>query len=69
MVYADGAPLMLLSEASLTSLNSHLENPVTMKSFRPNIVVTGCQSYDEDSWDVILIGEDVILRKLRPTPR
>jgi MOSC domain-containing protein len=52
--FSDGFPLLLISEASLDDLNSRLdsdqEKPLTMKNFRPNIVVSGCASYDEDNW-------------------
>ena len=39
--FADGYPLMLLSEASVEELNSRLEKPLPMNRFRPNLVVSG----------------------------
>lgn len=48
--FADGAPLMLLSEASLMDLNERLKNPVTINQFRPNLVVTADAAYAEDTW-------------------
>ena len=33
--FADGFPLLLISQASLDDLNSRLENPVPMNHFRP----------------------------------
>jgi uncharacterized protein YcbX len=47
VLYADYAPFMLLSEASLNDLNSRLENPVTVRNFRPNILVKDCQAFEE----------------------
>ncbi len=54
--YADEAPLLLLSEASLADLNSRLEEPVSMAQFRPNLVVSGCEAYAEEGWKRIRIG-------------
>ena len=37
----------MLSEESVADLNTRLENPVSAKNFRPNIVIKGCKAYDE----------------------
>jgi uncharacterized protein YcbX len=55
--FADGYPLLLLSEASLADLNTRLPEPVSMGRFRPNLVVDGCEAYEEDGWRKITIGE------------
>ena len=55
--YADGFPLLVISQASLDDLNTRLDTPVTMTSFRPNIVVEGCEAYAEDNWQRIRVGE------------
>ena len=55
--YADGFPLLVISQASLDDLNSRLDTPVPMVSFRPNIVVSGCQPYAEDRWKMLKVGE------------
>lgn len=57
--FADMNPTLLISEASLEDLNSRLESPVSMKNFRPNIVVQGCNSFEEDVWRKLKIGECV----------
>lgn len=54
---ADGYPLLIVSEASLADLNGRLATPVTMARFRPNVVVTGCAAFAEDSWPEFTIGE------------
>jgi len=54
--FADGFPLLLISEASLDDLNQKLQNPVTMVNFRPNIVVSGCDAFTEDHWTHFRIG-------------
>jgi len=48
--FSDGFPILVISEASLADLNSRLEDPVEMRRFRPNIVVTGCDAFAEDTW-------------------
>ena len=55
--FKDGAAIHLISEASVQELNSRLENAVTTKHFRPNIVVNGIQAYEEESWKMIKIGD------------
>jgi len=54
--FSDIAPIHLISEASLNDLNSKLESPVVIDNFRPNILVTGCSAYEEDTWSRIKIG-------------
>ncbi len=66
--FADGYPLMLISENSLADLNSRLATPITMNRFRPNLVVEGCDAYAEDSWKEIKIG-DVSMHVVKPCAR
>jgi uncharacterized protein YcbX len=58
--FADGAPLLLVSEAALAALNDRLERPVGIERFRPNIVVSECQSHAEDNWQRLAIGDAVL---------
>ncbi len=46
--FADGYPVLIISEASLADLNSRLPEPLPMNRFRPNIVLSGVEAYDED---------------------
>ena len=46
--FADAYPFLLIGEASLQDLNSRLQEPVTIKRFRPNIVFSGGLPYQED---------------------
>jgi len=55
--FADGFPLLVISQASLDDLNSRLDNSVSMTHFRPNIVIDGCDAYSEDQWKKIRIGD------------
>lgn len=38
---------MLLSESSVKDLSSKLEKDVTVERFRPNIVISDCQPFEE----------------------
>jgi len=46
--FADGYPMLLVSEASVTELNTRLSKQITVRRFRPNIVITGTEPYVED---------------------
>ncbi len=54
--FADGFPVLLISQASLDDLNSRLDTPVPMNRFRPNLVVQGCEAFAEDKWRRVRIG-------------
>lgn len=66
--FADGFPFMLISQASLDDLNSRLDNPLPMQRFRPNLVVSGCEPYAEDSWRRIRVG-GITFRVAKPCSR
>jgi uncharacterized protein YcbX len=46
--FSDSYPMLLVGEASLYDLNSKLASPITINHFRPNIVISGVDSYFED---------------------
>jgi uncharacterized protein YcbX len=66
--FADGFPLLLISEASLSFLNEQLPTPVPMDRFRPNLVIRGAEPYAEDDWKELRIGE-VQLSLVKPCSR
>jgi hypothetical protein len=66
--FADGFPLLLISQASLDDLNSRLDQPVPMNRFRPNLVVAGCGAFEEDTWKTIRVG-DVTFDVVKPCAR
>lgn len=66
--FADGFPLLLISEESLSELNRRLDVPVPMDRFRPNIVVAGCPPHAEDGWRRLTAGS-VPLRVAKPCSR
>ncbi|WP_163935184.1 YcbX family protein [Paraferrimonas sp. SM1919] len=57
LAFADGYPLLLISEASLTELNKRSSDNHDMLEFRPNIVVDGESDFIEDTWRRFKIGE------------
>lgn len=66
--FADAYPFLLISEGSLEDLNDRLAEPVEMNRFRPNIVVSGCAPYAEDTWKRLRIGE-VVFDVVKPCAR
>jgi hypothetical protein len=74
--FADGFPLLLANTASLDDLNLRLTargaEPVAMARFRPNLVVSGLEAYDEDQIDEIGFaaeGGTVRIRLVKPCAR
>jgi uncharacterized protein YcbX len=66
--FADFAPYLIISKASLSDLNSRMDKPLSIRSFRPNIVVSGPAPFEEDSWKKFAIGE-ALFRKLKECGR
>lgn len=66
--FSDGFPFLLTTEASLADLNGRMEQSISMRRFRPNIVLKGCSAFDEDNWRLIRIGE-VTFRVAKPCSR
>lgn len=72
LAFADGYPLLLISQASLDDLNQRLRannlKTVSMAQFRPNIVVDNCLPFAEDGWQYIRIG-DITFKVSKPCER
>ncbi|HDG1703149.1 TPA: YcbX family protein [Kluyvera ascorbata] len=66
--FADGFPFLLTNEASLRDLQQRCRASVRMEQFRPNLVVTGAQAWEEDSWKTLRIG-DVVFDVVKPCSR
>jgi uncharacterized protein YcbX len=66
--FADGYPVLVISRASLSELNSRLPRPLPMERFRPNLVIDGVEAYDEDRIHELRVG-DVTLRLVKPCTR
>lgn len=54
--FADGFPMLLVSQAALEALNARLATPVPMQRFRPNLVVDATAAHAEDGWRRVRIG-------------
>ncbi len=66
--FADGFPLLVISQASLDDLNERLEDPVEMTNFRPNIVIDDTEAFAEDHLKTLRIG-DVEFAAVKPCSR
>ena len=71
-LFADGYPMLVISEASLQDLNEKLQaqgrTPLPMNRFRPNIVITGIGAFEEDYAEALRIGA-AKLKPVKPCPR
>ena len=74
--FADGFPLLVLGEASLADLNRRLAGkgapPIPMNRFRPNLVFTGLDAYDEDYVEnlTVWVGDEAVqLHLVKPCAR
>ena len=81
--FADGYPLLAISQSSLDALNARIfagndragsdlagngRAPLSMARFRPNIVIEDSAAHAEDGWRQVRIG-DVILDAVKPCTR
>ncbi|OQR99058.1 molybdenum cofactor sulfurase [Achlya hypogyna] len=66
--FANEAPFLLLSRASVAAMNCRLPTPVSEDVFRANLIVDGCAPHDEDSWRRVDVGSEAF-DVLGPCPR
>lgn len=68
--FADGYPLLVASEGSLAELNERLaaagHDAVGIERFRPNIVLAGLESHDEDRVDALHVETAEGAAELKP---
>lgn len=55
---ADAYPLLIIGEQSLADLNARMVAPLPMNRFRPNLVFSGGQAFDEDNWRNFSVGKN-----------
>lgn len=67
--FHDETSYMLINQASMDELNSHLDHVVKPLQFRPSIVINGPKAYAEDGFKWIRVGDSTIFRGLRPCNR
>jgi uncharacterized protein YcbX len=72
ILFSDGYPILVISQASLADLNEKLvaqqRAALPMNRFRPNIVIDGIGAFEEDYAALIKIG-DAVLKPVKPCPR
>jgi uncharacterized protein YcbX len=66
--FSDGYPILMIGTASLEDLNSRLAQPIGMDRFRPNIVFSGGEPYEEDLITDFTIN-CVMMRGVKPCAR
>lgn len=66
--FADGFPYLIIGQASLDALNRRLQSPVPMDRFRPNLVFTGGEAFEEDAWSDFQVGQTTF-RGVKPCSR
>ncbi|XP_055585784.1 mitochondrial amidoxime-reducing component 1-like isoform X2 [Uranotaenia lowii] len=64
----DATSFMMLSEASVTDVNSRLERPVTALQYRANFLMKGPTAFEENSWKWVKVGETIYLN-VKPCTR
>lgn len=71
-LFSDGFPVLVISEASLDDLNHRLRaqgrEGLPMNRFRPNVVISGVEAFEEDYAESIRIG-GALLKPVKPCAR
>ncbi len=55
--FSDAYPISLIGQLSLDDLNTRLQEPVPINRFRPNIVFTGGEPFEEDTMEEFSIND------------
>lgn len=66
--FADGFPYLLINQASFEALQLRCPSNIVIEQFRPNLIIRGAETFAEDSWQTIRIGE-VIFDLVKPCSR
>jgi uncharacterized protein len=66
--FADGFPFLLISDASLHDLNARVGKNLRMNRFRPNLVISNCEPFEEDRWKCLRIGP-ILFHCVKPCSR
>ncbi|CAG2173353.1 unnamed protein product, partial [Oppiella nova] len=70
IAFQDGSALLVINQNSINDLNERLPNEtkVSHKNFRPNILITDCEAFEEDNWKYVKI-RDIDFTFLKPCDR
>lgn len=55
--FADGFPYLITGTASLNDLSGRVGEPLDERRFRPNIIVTTDDPFEEDHWKTLSVGQ------------
>ena len=66
--FTDAAPVLVTSTSSLDWIRERAAEDVTMDRFRPNLVVSGFEPWEEDRWATFRIGDAELFSSI-PWPR
>jgi len=67
--FADALPVLLCSEANFSALADTLGEEVNPMRFRANVIVSGSDAFEEDTWAEIQIGEKQRWKGAKPCAR
>ncbi|MBA3857356.1 MAG: hypothetical protein C0507_10655 [Cyanobacteria bacterium PR.3.49] len=67
--FQDQYPLLVISTSSLEALNEKLEKRLPMNRFRPNIVIEGCNAFEEDEFKTLTSASGLTLTSAKPCAR
>lgn len=56
VTFADAAPLLAIGTSSLDDLSRRVGEPLSMRRFRPNLVIDGAEPFEEDTWRRFRVG-------------
>lgn len=66
--FSDGFPILMISEASLNDLNSKATEALPVNRFRPNLVISDANAFEEDSMKEFVIN-DIHFYGVKPSSR
>lgn len=66
--FTDSSPVHLINLNSMRDLNSRLKYEVSVRNFRPNMVIDGAGAWEEDRWNRLRIN-GIDFRVQEPTQR
>jgi len=56
VTFADAAPFLAIGTGSLDELSRRVGEPLSIRRFRPNLVIGGAEPFEEDRWRRLRIG-------------
>ena len=66
--YADGFPLLVVSQGSIQFLNSECDADIAAENFRPNVVIANTEAFAEVHWQGLVTGS-IAMKVVKPCER